>query len=117
MLVNLVKNSMEAIDDLAAEQRLDETPHIRIKACAQDGFLNLEVSDNGIGIKNKDAKLIFAPGYTTKRSGSGLGLHSAANFVIASGGRIQASSEGTGKGATMLVRLPLSSVAPQATAG
>ena len=104
MLVNLVKNSMEAIDDLAADQRLDETPHIRIKACAQDGFLNLEVSDNGIGIKNKDAKLIFAPGYTTKRSGSGLGLHSAANFVIASGGRIQASSEGTGKGATILVR-------------
>ena len=114
MLVNLVKNSIEAIDDLTLAQGLDEIPRIQIRASAEDDFLNLEVSDNGIGIKNKDTKAIFAPGYTTKRLGSGLGLHSAANFVIASGGRIQALSKGTGKGATMRVRLPLSSVAPQA---
>ena len=113
MLVNLVKNSIEAIDDLAAAQGLDETPRIQIRASAEDDFLKLEVSDNGIGIKSKDTKAIFAPGYTTKILGSGLGLHSAANFVIASGGRIQALSKGTGKGATMRVRLPLSSVAPQ----
>ena len=113
MLVNLVKNSLEAIDDLAAAQGLDETPRIQIRASAEDDFLKLEVSDNGIGIKSKDTKAIFAPGYTTKILGSGLGLHSAANFVIASGGRIQALSKGTGKGATMRVRLPLSSVAPQ----
>ena len=117
MLINLVKNSIEAIDDLAATQGLEETPRIRIKACAKGDFLNLEVRDNGIGIKKKDAQLIFAPGYTTKKSGSGLGLHSAANFVIGSGGRIRAMSDGTGKGAAMLVRLPLSSVAPQSTAG
>ena len=47
-----------------------------------------------------------------------LGLHSAANFVIASGGRIQPVSEGAGEGAgkrtTMRVMLPLSSVAPVA---
>ena len=114
MLVNLVKNSIEAIDDLTLAQGFDETPRIQIRASAEDDFLNLEVSDNGIGIKNKDTKAIFAPGYTTKRLGSGLGLHSAANFVIASDGRIQASSKGTGKGATMRVRLPLSSVAPHA---
>ena len=114
MLVNLVKNSIEAIDDLTLAQELDEIPRIQIRASAEDDFLNLEVSDNGIGIKSKDTKVIFAPGYTTKRLGSGLGLHSAANFVIASGGRIQALSKGTGKGATMRVRLPLSSVAPHA---
>ena len=117
MLVNLVKNSIEAIDDLALAQGLDETPRIQLRASAEDDFLNLEVSDNGIGIKNNDTKVIFAPGYTTKRLGSGLGLHSAANFVIASGGRIQALSKGIGKGATMRIRLPLSSVAPQAKAG
>jgi len=54
--------------------------------------------------------LLFAPGYTTKRNGSGLGLHSVANFVIGSGGRIQALSDGAGKGTTMRVMLPLSSV-------
>ena len=113
MLVNLVKNSIEAIDDLTLAQGLDETPRIQIRASTEGDVLNLEVSDNGIGIKSKDTKVIFAPGYTTKRLGSGLGLHSAANFVIASGGRIQAVSKGTGKGATMRVRLPLSSVDPQ----
>ena len=114
MLVNLVKNSIEAIDDLTLAQGLDETPRIQIRASAENDFLNLEVSDNGIGIKSKDTKAIFAPGYTTKSLGSGLGLHSTANFVIASGGRIQALSKGIGKGATMRVRLPLSSVASHA---
>ena len=114
MLVNLVKNSIEAIDDLTLAQGLDETPRIQIRASTEDDVLNLEVSDNGIGIKSKDTKVIFAPGYTTKNLGSGLGLHSAANFVIAAGGRIEALSKGTGRGATMRVRLPLSSVAPHA---
>ena len=117
MLVNLVKNSIEAIDELTVTQGLDETPHIQIRASAEDDFLKLEVSDNGIGIKSKDTKAIFAAGYTTKRLGSGLGLHSAANFVIASGGRIQALSKGIGKGVTMRVRLPLSSVVLQANGG
>ena len=114
MLINLVKNSIEAIDDLAVAQELDETPSIRIKASIRDDFFILKVIDNGIGIKNKDARVIFSPGYTTKESGTGLGLHSAANFVIASGGKIQALSEGTGKGTTMRVMLPLSSVATSA---
>ena len=117
MLVNLVKNSFEAIDELAAAQGLDDTPLIRIRASAGEEFLDLEVADNGIGIGNKDTRELFSPGYTTKQSGSGLGLHSAANFVIAIGGRIQPLSEGTGKGTTMRVTLPLSSVAPHATAG
>ena len=111
MLINLIKNSIEAIDDLAVAQGFDETPHIAIKASTRDNFFILKVIDTGIGIKNKDIKVIFSPGYTTKESGTGLGLHSAANFVIASGGKIQALSEGIGKGTTMRVLLPLSSVA------
>ena len=117
MLVNLVKNALEAIDELAAAQGLEDAPRIRIRAGAGEEFLNLEVIDNGIGIRNKDTKVLFSPGYTTKESGSGLGLHSAANFVIALGGRIQPLSEGAGRGTTMRVTLPLSSVAPRATAG
>ena len=112
MLVNLVKNSIEAIDEHAVLFGLQEAPRIRIRACASEGFLNLEVIDNGIGIENKDTRMLFTAGFTTKKSGSGLGLHSAANFVIASGGRIEPSSEGKGNGTTMRVMLPLSAVAP-----
>ena len=49
-----------------------------------------------------------------KEGGSGLGLHSAANFVIGSGGRIQPLSDGIGHGTTMRVMLRLSAVAPVA---
>ncbi|MDE0446136.1 MAG: ATP-binding protein [Spirochaetaceae bacterium] len=109
-LVNLIKNAVEAIDDRGATDGRAPAPRIRICAWSGDRYLNLEVADNGIGIPSTDSSLLFAPGYTTKRNGSGLGLHSVANFVIGSGGRIQALSDGAGKGTTMRVMLPLSSV-------
>ena len=65
------------------------------------------MSDNGVGFDGKDARMFFAAGYSTKESGTGLGLHSAANFVVGSGGRIDLSSEGVGKGATVQVQLRL----------
>ena len=116
MLVNLIKNGFEAIDDLAAAQGSVRAPRIRLTAYADDRFLILEVADNGIGIRAKDARVLFKPDYTTKQSGSGLGLHSAANFVIATGGRIQPLSEGAGRGTTMRILLPLSSVTVPAAA-
>ena len=50
---------------------------------------------------------MFNAGYTTKRNGTGLGLHSAANAVIGSGGTIQPLSDGIGHGATLRVTLRL----------
>ena len=111
MLVNLVKNSIEAIDELATLHGLLESPHIRVVASNVNEHLVLEVIDNGIGIQNEDTRALFTPGFTTKKSGSGLGLHSAANFVIASGGRIEPVSAGSGMGTTMRVTWPLPSVA------
>ena len=81
MLVNLLKNAMEAIDELKKSGGLKEQPRIEIRVCVQQDFLVLEVQDNGIGIEQKNLKAIFGAGYTTKQEGSGLGLHSAANFV------------------------------------
>ena len=112
MLVNLVKNSIEAIDERAASGELAEAPRVGIRAYVEGDFLNLDVSDNGIGIDTKTSRLIFAAGYTTKKQGSGLGLHSTANFVVGSGGQIHPLSDGIGHGATMRVMLRLSSVTP-----
>ena len=112
MLVNLYKNSIEAIDELIESNGLNETPRIGIKAYISEDFLCLDVTDNGIGIAQKNLKLIFTAGYTTKESGTGLGLHSSANFVIGSGGRIYPLSEGIGKGTTMRIMLRCSSVIP-----
>ena len=112
MLVNLLKNSIEAIDDLIQSGGLNETPRIEIKTYINEDFLCLDVIDNGIGIAQKDLKLIFNAGYTTKQSGTGLGLHSSANFIIGSGGRIYPLSKGIGKGTTMRIMMRCSSVMP-----
>ena len=105
MLVNLCKNSIEAIDECIRSGGLNETPRIEIKAYSSGDSLYLDVTDNGIGIEKKYFKRIFATGYTTKKSGTGLGLHSIANFVIGSGGEIYPLSEGVGKGTTMRIKL------------
>ena len=110
MLVNLLKNSIEATDELIQSGGLNETPRIEVKAYIDEDFLYLDITDNGIGIAPKDSKLIFNAGYTTKELGTGLGLHSSANFVIGSGGQIHALSEGIGKGATMRIMMRCSSV-------
>ena len=110
MMVNLVKNSLEAIDELTASGGLRETPRIRIRAHVEGESFILEVNDNGIGIDRNRQQAIFTAGYTTKESGTGLGLHSSAYFVAESGGQIHPLSDGVGKGTTMRIQLPLSSI-------
>ncbi|MCY4027565.1 MAG: PAS domain-containing protein [Acidobacteria bacterium] len=109
MLVNLVKNAMEAIDALVSTgHELVPGPRIRVTAWSEADHVALDVTDNGIGVAPESMQEIFTAGYTTKESGTGLGLHSAANFVVGSGGTIEPLSEGIGRGATMRVRLRLS---------
>ena len=112
MLVNLIKNSVEAIDELGKLGERDEAPRIHIHSHILEESLCIDITDNGIGIDAKDLKRIFSAGFTSKEHGSGLGLHSSANFVIGSGGRIQACSDGRGKGATIRILLRLSSIQP-----
>ncbi len=109
MIVNLVKNSIEAIDEL---DEPNEVSFIRIRARSDADSLRIDVADDGIGIGAGQDKTIFSAGYTTKLKGTGLGLHSSANFVIATGGKISASSEGYGKGMTIHIELPCSRILP-----
>ena len=110
MLVNLIKNSIEAIDDFAQLGNPTEAPRIQFRVYTDGDFLSIDVTDNGIGIAPEDIQRIFSAGFTTKEYGSGLGLHSSANFVISIGGQIQPLSEGKGKGATMHITLPYSAI-------
>ena len=111
MLVNLLKNAMEATDERAVrlEDGPDWRPRIRVLAYRgeQKNTLVIDVIDNGIGIDPSRFGSLFNAGYTTKKDGTGLGLHSAANFVIGSGGGIRPLSDGIGHGATLRVTLRL----------
>ena len=111
MIVNFVRNSIEAIDELASSKPMPD-PRIEIRSYTDGAFLVLDVIDNGIGIDQEHRPRIFSAGFTTKASGTGLGLHSIANFVVASGGRIQSLSAGINKGTIMRVKLRLTSVTP-----
>lgn len=108
MLLNLIKNSVEAIDDLKMLGGLNDIPTIKIKSYAEADSLIIEVVDNGIGIEKDKLEAIFGSSYTTKEDGSGLGLHSTAIFVNSCGGQIQALSDGIRKGTTMRITLPMS---------
>ena len=110
MLVNIIKNSVEAIDELGTLGERKDPPRIQIHSHILEDSLCIDITDNGIGIDTQDLQRIFSAGFTSKEHGSGLGLHSSANFVISSGGKIQACSDGKGKGATVRILLRLSSI-------
>ena len=115
MLVNLVRNGIEAIDRRAGAGA-PARPRLRIDAyrrreAGRGEELVLEVIDNGIGIEPERAAMIFSAGYTTKEGGSGIGLHSAANFANSCGGSIEALSAGIGAGTTIRIILPAGDVA------
>ena len=72
--------------------------------------MRFEVTDTGGGIKAENLPRLFAQGFTTRKAGHGLGLHSAAISAKNLGGALQAQSEGEGRGATFMLDLPLTLV-------
>lgn len=68
-------------------------------------ILEVEVADTGAGIPRSDLARIFAPGFTTKETGSGVGLAIAERVVAAHHGRILIDSE-EGRGTRVTVVLP-----------
>ncbi len=81
-----------------------------------DGSVVLEVRDRGIGIPPQDLKRVFHRFYRVPsesvrtRRGTGLGLFVVSALVRNLGGRVEADSEGAGRGTTMRVSLPAQSV-------
>jgi len=117
MVVNLAKNSIEAIGEAALSGAPNEPPEIHIRSYVEEEFLVIDIMDNGVGIEPKDLKNIFGSGYTTKDTGNGLGLPSAATYVASVGGSLEALSDGVGKGATVRARLGLSFIWPERSSG
>ena len=106
ILVNLVGNAKQAVAD---RKDLDlQQGRITIRLSQPDeNNLSIIVSDNGVGILQKNIERIFSHGFTTKEGGHGFGLHSAALAAAELGGTLTAHSDGENKGAEFELILPL----------
>jgi two-component system phosphate regulon sensor histidine kinase PhoR len=84
---------------------------IRMAATREDGGVAFSVADTGVGIERADLERVFERFYKADRSrsggGTGLGLAIAKHIVQAHGGRIDAKSDGPGRGATFRFTLPV----------
>ena len=104
VMINLVKNALEAMRDTAPNDRnLTISAHLD----TDREFITIAIKDSGMGFAPEEKEKLFTFGYTSKREGSGFGLHSCANFLIANNGSIEAKSNGPGMGAEFIVHLPL----------
>ena len=104
ILVNLIRNAKHACED--ADHDRPKQICVTIDQPTPDFFM-IEVSDNGIGIEEKNLTSIFNHGFTTKENGKGFGLHSSANTAKELGGSLIATSAGKGTGAAFVLNLPV----------
>ena len=82
VLINLLKNAVEATENI-------ENAKITIKAYLNQQDKIIEVVDNGTGIKPDDADKIFVPFFTTKPTGTGIGLSLSRQIIQMHGGRLE----------------------------
>ena len=103
VLLNLILNAIQALDD---EGGVRVTARILNRDEEnQAGQLEISVSDTGPGIPPEHLERIFRPFYTTKRSGTGLGLSLCRRIISQHGGTLTAKSE-IGHGSVFIIRFP-----------
>jgi len=97
-LLNLMQNSIEAIEGEG---------QIQVRTDVSDNNeVIIEIADSGIGMDKATISKIFNLYFTTKPSGTGLGLSMVHQIISQHNGRIEVESE-VGKGAKFLIYLPL----------
>ena len=104
MLINLLANAVDA--SLA-----NGNQPVRASWMSADANVHIVIEDRGLGIANPEN--LFVPFYTTKSTGSGIGLALAQQIARAHGGEISLVNREDGDGARAIVRLPLASVASE----
>ncbi len=74
VLLNIFLNSEHAVKDTVE-------PLIQIEAFREDGFIYVQITDNGKGISPRDLQSVFTPFFTTRNDGSGIGLSLARQIM------------------------------------
>ena len=86
VLINLMKNAIEAVQE-------KDDASIKLQACLDDrSRARLTISDNGQGMTEEAMQKIFIPFYTTKKTGSGIGLSLSRQIMRLHRGNISVNS-------------------------
>ncbi|HEX8700039.1 MAG TPA: ATP-binding protein, partial [Myxococcaceae bacterium] len=104
IVLNLVANARQAMDGIAQEERL-----LRLRLWRDDAWIHIQVVDRGKGIAPEVKQHLFTQGFTTRKEGHGIGLHSSALAARLMGCQLSLESPGLGQGAIATLKLPLSS--------
>ncbi len=87
VLVNLVNNAMDAMAPVLARRRV-----LRIASSCGEGQIQVQVDDNGIGVRESEIDTMFDPFVSTKPDGMGMGLAVCRSIIEAHGGGIRAAA-------------------------
>jgi signal transduction histidine kinase len=101
VVLNILKNSLEAIDFMAPNK------NITIGLEASGSTITMQVKDTGCGFDGQIAGRLFERNFTTKSSGTGLGLHNCRAIIESHAGSMNIFSDGVGKGATTVIEFNL----------
>lgn len=107
VIVNLIKNAQEALEG-RDDGQIQVTSRLCHKSgqCDRQGYLELEVMDNGPGFSEEVQSHLFEPYITSKVKGTGLGLAIIKKIIEEHGGIIRAENL-AGAGARISIQLPL----------
>jgi two-component system sensor histidine kinase DctS len=100
VLLNLTRNGIEAMQDVAPERRV-----LRIEARAAAGQVAMSVIDNGHGIAPEVAERLFSPFFSTKAEGMGMGLSICRTAIEFHGGTLT-HADNPGGGTVFTFTLP-----------
>ena len=98
VMTNLIKNSIQAIPS-------DREQNINVEISDSTNSVKIVVSDNGLGVLEKNKEKIFEPKFTTKTDGMGLGLGIVKNIINSHRGKISYKSKAK-KGTKFIISLP-----------
>jgi signal transduction histidine kinase len=97
VIENLLKNAVDAMNSVGV---------INIEIIDAGNSITIDIIDTGKGIPKSKIKMVFSPGYTTKRRGWGLGLSLSERIIKKyHKGRIFVKSSVVGKGTTFRIIL------------
>ena len=104
VILNLIFNAKQSMDTCDGDHILT----IETRSLFSEGSVVLDVTDTGPGISEVLTEQVFEPFYTTKKTGTGIGLAYCRRIIESHGGRISVVHEGAkcGKGAQFRIVLP-----------